>query len=427
MCEAPVETKAPPEFLGKSVESTTARASRWAVLLASPGAPIEDCIAVVDETTPASRVAVMERCRILMNVYEGDYHTDALAFDRLASDVAAGRERIFFWGDHGAIGKLRDDLGRAERQADLDPDLLALGTASLLDASEIFGEGVWELSRTGSTSATVAALAPNLAVLQALLCKEQGPDRPPLHTVFATPRNRISGPSLRGGAAIHRMHVRDLRSAFLGLAPWYVMQQGFLETLDYREMYRDPTGVSALIRLAPGPWVADKTDADYAASLLRLSFELDPNPPDEMRSSEIGFAIHEPRDQAGLMHQPLFISAGGSHAIQSLIGPASRLEPACIVARVPLIRGSDQAQRVLADEGFAFCAMEPPRPESSSPRWVGHWCRVRAGTPISPPYYLGYPARTRTSDVLMHLRRLVEAPGLGNVPQDATQRRVDQR
>jgi hypothetical protein len=424
MREAVRQTQAPPEFLGKALESTAGRASRWSALLTSVEAPIEDRIVVTDETTPASLVAVTERCRVLMSVYEGDYHTDAIELDRLAAKVAAGRERIFFWGDLAAIGKLREDIGRAKRETGIDPDLLALGTASLLDASEIFGEGVWELSRTGSTSASVAALEPNLAILQALLCSDQAADRPPLHTLFATPRNRVSGPSLRGGAAIHRMHVRDLRSAFLGLAPWYVMQQGFLEILDYRELHRDPTQVGVLVRQAPGPWFADETDADYAASLIRLSFELDPNTPDDINPCETGFAIHEPSDLAGAGHQPLFISAVGQHSIQSLLDAASRFDPACIVARVPLIRGNDRTQRALADAGFMFCAMEPPRPGTTPPRWIGHWCRPRSDTQIAPPYYLDYPARTRTSDVLMHLRRLVRILGHGDAAGVATESRT---
>jgi hypothetical protein len=416
---------APPVFLGKPLESTAARAERWRALLAPFARELPRAMLSAEVARADPAVAVRARLRVLLEVYDGDYHTDAHDVARLAEDVEQGREHIFFWGAPAAVAQLRRLLGGAALVGAPSEDAaLDLGTATLIDVSAIFGAGVLELTRTGSTSRSMGALAPNLTLLTDLFDQAPHAPQPLAHTVIATPRNRNSDAALRGGAAIQRMHARDLRSAFLGLAPWYEMQRGQIEVLDYRELYRDPSAVRRLIHAAAAPWLADPVDAAYARALIRLTFEDAPQGRDAAAAGPASFHIHGAPDAARARHQPLFIAPGGDLALERAIATAQRRDPACIVVRLPLSRASGAAQRALAAAGFLFSALEAPRPQAGARTWIGQWCHVRPGAKLAAPYYVGFAANGCAEDVLRRLRELI-----GGWSQGATaaQTRVSRR
>jgi hypothetical protein len=164
--------------------------------------------------------ALRTRAGVLAGVYRGGYGFPEYDLERSASRVADGRERIAFWGDAKAIGTVRRWIETDYAPSQDEAVCLPLGTATIMDISEDFSPRHIEMCRTGSLCRQVAAIGPILAELLAILEPSSGLSFARFPVVVALTRNCVSTATMLGGAAIHRMHVRHIRSSFWGVAPY---------------------------------------------------------------------------------------------------------------------------------------------------------------------------------------------------------------
>jgi hypothetical protein len=358
------------------------RAGRWRQLIAAQDFDPATQLIGAAEAAAAPHAAARLRLAVLLATYDGDYHTDAYAFDAIAERMSTGAERIVLWGDRQAIADARRQLSGSAAAGPTPP----LGTATVIDAAAELGPGYGEMCRTGSVSATVGAVAPILTEVLELI----GDGR--WHTLASVPRNRASAPGIRGGAAIHRLHARAIGSSFRGLAPWYVMQGGALEVLDFREIPMDDAVPDA------GPAVlADPDDAAYVDALLGGA------------AGEIGetaagaparWAQRSVAEGERAWANPRFVrpEPDGAHAsLEAALAAAETAPHSCVVVQLWLDEDT-AAQRELAGRGYVLGAVSP-----ATGRVSGLWSRPHAGLPLAPPHYLSRPARTPRAQALLEL------------------------
>ncbi len=404
-------TTAGVRVLGTRMEPASARNAAWHRLLAESDWQ-QECI-TPEEAASHPTLACRLRAVILNRTYSNDYHTDSVDIDRLARAVRQHRERILFWGDPGAIAVARDWFTRGESPGEATLQSLNFGTASTLDAGDAYGEGYAELSRTGSVCADVPASAPILAEVTQLLCGG-APNFRSRHTFVAVPRNRRSSTTIRGGSAIHRLHVRVIRSSFWGVAPWYVMQGGFIEMLDYRELYRDPEAIAALHSHIRELWFDCPDSAAYALSFIALNFGRD-------ACSTLTVSIAPPHGSATTGWKVSYLGPPNLRRFcPAIIRPADSdattfdalldeaLSAAAVAVYVPLEEpGPAAVQHSLRQRGFQLTAVIPSKPagEERTP-FTGVWSKTKPGIPWAEPYYLHMPAEGCEGAILNHLRSL---------------------
>ncbi|HKH47090.1 MAG TPA: hypothetical protein VKM72_20730 [Thermoanaerobaculia bacterium] len=391
------------------------RARRWRSLVEEHGFdPRRFCLAPA-ETRRAPRTAVRARLSTLLRTYAGDYHSDSYDVERLAAQVLSGTERILFWGEEESIAALRGWTRAGHEPTDAELDGLALGTATVLDVAHEFGEGHAEMCRTGSVCRSVPSTGPILWDVLALLGEEPGGAFAGCHTFLSVPRNRRTTPQIRGGAAIHRFHVHDLGSSFWGVAPWYVMQGGFLEVLDYRELYRSPAAAAAQWQGAE-LWLTAEPEAAFAAALLELNLcdaeapglrLLRPAPPRPAR-----WRVCAAASPALVRYQPGLVWPDAAGPFHSLHGAVRDLEArgcACVTVCLPLEDpGWATYQQRLGRAGFHLAGLLAPRQAAGERRPChGMWSRPRPGVSLAEPYYLA-AARPAPGEeaVLHHLSRI---------------------
>jgi hypothetical protein len=389
-------------FIFSSLTAAAERNRRWRGAIEAVGFDASSMMVGTAEAARAPRCAVAARQMILMRTYDGDYHTDVTDLCRLSDRVRAGTERIFFWGATKEI----EDLRRHFAADGGDPEAyrhLWLGTATLIEQSDIVGAPTWELSRTGSVSREISALAPNVHAIQ-----EHFRAEPECGKIFTTPRNRTGAPGAKSGVAIQRMHQREILSTFLGFAPWYVMQRGEIELLDYREILRDPLKLRRLPQPRATPGVFSPVELGFIDALLsglgraapaRLMLDAPCRPNAEIQS----WTLVESSNSEDQCFQPIFLRPANpeepaSGGIEDQLGTPAAGAAACFVVRAPLAGFTRALAHILRSSGFALCAIETPL--FCKPWWTAVWARPRQNAPIRAPYY------TEVSD-LDSMERLV--------------------
>jgi len=379
-------------------------------------------VAVVGELTPDLTIrfsdrAVATRAGILTRVYAGDYHTDSFDFQRLARRVRDAREFIWFWGQRAAI----DDWlsGRC------DAESCELGTVSVVDSSGEFGAGFGEICRSGSMSPV--ALKP-FAVKRVMdfVTGALPVFHDSFHTLMLVPRTRSPGQGIRGGKSVNTIHRKYIRSRFFGFAPWYVMQGGFLECLEYREVNRSIDDVVRGMAVSAVLHFAQEEDARFARSLFAMNF---PTHVDRLRftrsensgraaryvmSSEANESIREfnHRSFDWVRHAE---ARDGAVSLPHLEAGAHKVS--CTVVHLDLgDPDSVDAQQELHAQGYRLTCVRPPRAFSSSIQGgtfvgvsaQGSWAKPNPRWRIVEPHYtLRSAVDSEESNVLRHLTGLL--------------------
>ena len=396
-----------------------ARETRWRRLAAAQEFDPEAQMIGAGEAAATPEAAVRLRLAILLETYAGDYATAAFDVDAIAARIGAGGERIFFWGDPEAVAAARKLLrARGLRDGGAVP---RLGTATVIDASGELGPGHAEMCRTGSTCGSVAAAVPIALDLLELFDGAGGQPLGRAHTLASVPRNRPSSATVRGGAAIHRIHVRTLGSSFWGLAPWYRMQEGVLEVLDFREIYADPAAQLEAIRAMPPALLASAEDAELVALLLRLNLDESPMPaavlhverPADAPAPAGRWAVLPLAEGDLAAANPVFVHPhpeGAHRSLSAALAAAEALPHCCVVARLALDHARLAGQRDLAARGYQLGAVSPPKPGAGPRGMTGLWSRPDAALPLALPYYLTRrAARPVERELLGQLGRLAAA------------------
>jgi hypothetical protein len=381
-------------MIGQPFGSTATQRSRLRDRLASVAFdPQLNFIAPIEARTNP-QTAIRARLAILLATYHDDYHTDSFDIERLSRAVEHGDEAIAFWGEPTSINRLRYWLASrsfapsARQLAELE-----LGTATLLNVTAEMGAGHRELCRGGSVCHTISAIGPIISSLlrpQAIV--ESNED---FHTVVSVVRNRRSVPGIAGGAAVHRLHTRELQSSFWGFAPWYVMQGGVLELLDYREIYRDSDAVRTAVAATPGVHLVDYSEASFVTDLLELNLAgIAPSPPVVMstatqaRMSTWRLVDHPHGELVGYNHVTVLTVPAGGLPLKELLSLPSTCSAACVVARIPLSADHIHDQVELGKHGFSLTAVSPPKLVESESLFYGFWSRPRRDQKFVKPYYV---------------------------------------
>ncbi|BBA43886.1 MULTISPECIES: hypothetical protein [Burkholderia] len=363
------------------------------------------------------RHAVIARLNILTRVYAGEYHTDSHDIDRLAEKLRQYDEFIWFWGTVDAV----DSLIHAPQAAD-SADALPLGTVSVIDSRDDFGPGAGELCRSGSMS-DVGLLPFAVKRILDYVTGEHRALTSRFHTLCAVPRVRAATREIRGGKAVNTIHRKYIRSRFWGFAPWYVMQGGILECLEYREVSRRFADVRDGVIEHPRAHFSETGDAAFVASLLRL------NLPDVAFDTHVSCDAADDtvllrqrnrvpeslREYNHLAFSPLSGEMRGSLGLSLDDIEPRRLKCACTVAVVDLgDPGQVGLQRALARRGYRLMSIQPPRRtyigegdaiQRVSTAAIGYWVKPSGKHPVAPPYYSHMSSRNADEQqVLDHLR-----------------------
>jgi hypothetical protein len=402
---------APLRTIGTRIQSASARKAAWKEALLN--LDVERVCITPEEAWGNPTLACRLRAAILQRTYRNDYHTDTRDIPRLARAVREHKERVLFWGDPSAISEVRKWFANGAAPSDAELNALDFGTASTLNMEDVYGPGYAEFSRTGSMCSSIAAAGPILADIRHLL---QGDSEQftAQHTFVALPRNRRTTAEVRGGAAVHRLHVRLIASAFWGLAPWYLMQGGVIEVLDYREIYRDPDLIADLNSRPGEIWVDSDDSAAFIGNLLALNFG------EEVRSAMIprmagkgsGAVTSWQLCHTGPPHLQSFCPAiirpadTGSTELATLIGQAS--DAAATAVFVPLDQqGRASVQHWLSCNGFQLSAIVPAKPAAGGRSPVlAMWCRPKPGISCAEPYYFSHRTSGIEQEILKHLRSI---------------------
>ncbi|MBQ0933554.1 hypothetical protein KAK07_24715 [Ideonella sp. 4Y16] len=360
----------------------------------------------------------MTRLGILRRVYAGEYFTDSFDIARLAQRVKESREFIWFWGRSAIVEAWCNGIPDTPSSCDM-------GTVSVIDSSEEFGPGMGEICRSGSMSAV--HLKP-YAVKRIIdfLSKKIPALHEAFHTLLLVPRVRAAGDGIRGGKSVNTIHRKYIRSRFWGFAPWYVMQGGFLECLEYREVNRDRDDLLRGLLAFPTIHLLDADDRRFVESLFMLNlpqhakalgFEVPlPSVGTEARFElvcQAGEAIRQYNHRAFSVASRLDGSTG--FTLDQL--EASIAETSCTVVHLDISRpDSLEAQRALIERGYRLTCVRPPRAfigEASTPSGgmpcYGSWAKPNLRWQIAAPHYaLRDTTQEYEQEVVLHLRRMLD-------------------
>ena len=397
--------------LGTRIQRTSAREAAWQLAIRRDNV-ISFCI-TPEDTARNAELACRLRATILQRTYNNDYHTDTTDIQRLAQTVREGRERILFWGEPEAIRNVREWFATQANPDTAQLEALDFGTASTLDMEGIYGSGYAELSRTGSVCRSITASGPILAELWRML-RGGAEQFQTQHSFVALPRNRRTTREVRGGAAVHRMHVRMIGSAFWGIAPWYVMQGGVMEVLDFREVYRSPELIVDLHRNVRELWFESREGEAYVGNLLALNFGEEaraaatPRLADKRTKLVSGWQVSYIGPENLRPFGPAIIrpcNADGDD-LDAVVDQASRA--ATIAVFVPLEQPERASvQHWLARVGFQLTGIIPSKPsERSRTPLIGVWSRSRPELLWVEPQYLRYQVDGIERDVIGYLSLL---------------------
>ncbi len=405
-------------LLGETIWGVEKREKHWSFLSDRSSFVLAENLLGGEETRLAPKATLLLRISVLLRTYQGDYHTDAFDLDRLSETIRSGVERIFFWGTAAAIQEAKTMLASSELELEkiLEDHQLLLGTATLIDYSPKQNLQWVELTRTGSVARSVASTIANIQELRQLFASYPRDNQ----VIFSTPRNRKSTAQIRGGAAIHRQHVRELNSAFWGWAPWYIMQGGFLEVLDYREIYQKPQCFFTWLTQQSPLYFHSASAADLAAQLFRLNI-----PADQARP-ECRLKMGAPTPLKGkwqstpvkskslIPFNPIFIRPSmlpdTGESLEHWLPYATTEGYACTLVELDLEQEETvSVQAYLEEQGFSFVCLRfyPSPTDFTSFKLKGQWARLKPDQTLAQPYYLDAKGfHTEEQTLLAQLQQL---------------------
>lgn len=362
--------------------------------------------------------AVQARLRILQRVYRGEYFTDSHDVPRLADQVRREREFIWFWGKPESIAGLLSPI------KDVHPSEMQLGTVSVIDSSNEFGDGFGEICRSGSMS-SVSILPYAIKRILDYLKGAIPTLTSSFHTLVLVPRVRPASGSISGGKSVNTLHRKYIRSRFWGFAPWYVMQGGFLECLEYREVNRSTRDLAAGITAFPYVHIGTQQEADFVQALFSLNF---PDMPVRVIVTEK--AGKQSPSRFKQKSAPPFALLPYNHVTFEVLMDTSseqaltleQLEPirsgqACTVVNVDLSnQRSVPLQNQLRQAGYRLTCIRPARIIESNTECdkgkkfctYGSWAKPNPRLILAEPFYIGERVGSATEKIILrYLQSLV--------------------
>ncbi|HVV69159.1 MAG TPA: hypothetical protein VG895_00315 [Patescibacteria group bacterium] len=381
------------------------------------------------ESKSAALQALDVRLNILKSVYQNDYHTDCFDYQRLAQRIHEDDEHIWFWGDQIEITKLRNYF--KEKNAFILP---LLGTVTAISAFDEFSLGTAELCRAGSSARNFKGSPAIIYRVLQFLTKAETYLYDRYHTFILVPRTRFSTENVRGGEAVKKIHTEFIRSRFWGYAPWYVMQGGMLEFLEFREINRDTNDVVKAI-MQEIPWyIANLAEADYVKTLCLLNFQYAPTIITSAKPPKINFHKVSASMQAStdtklraFNHETLICHSDNNQdlpkssisSFDTLFSLLLENDSACKVVRLNLLDHSHLSiQEFLYEHGFRLLNISPPKLS-----WVihngqkkiieqppyGFWSMPSKNFPLAPPYYINNKTIDNLElNILNYIKNIIE-------------------
>lgn len=372
--------------------------------------------------------AMKARLSILKSVYHNDYHTDSFEVDRIIERIQRGNELIWFWGSKKEVDKLLSYFYSDKNN--LLPNF-ALGTVTAINVGEEFGKGAAELCRSGSTDFFITGKPPIIHRTLGYLLNNETDLHNQYHTLCLVPRTRKSEIGIRGGEAVKIIHTKFLRSRFWGYAPWYVMQGGVLEMLEYREINRDVKDVIKAIKSDELWYVVNSEEAEYVKALCLINFNISPEISGdifEIDSKNVMGSLLSVKDKSikAFNHETIICDSNVNPItnfkqliFKELLSNLMENVCSCKVIRLNLLNKTHTAiQRDIRKLGFKLTMISPPKRSwcidgngLSSEVYIppyGFWCLPNKALTIAPPYYINFSVVGKLeSDILSYLKKIL--------------------
>lgn len=337
------------------------------------------------------RSSAVVRNYILTQAYCNDYHTDATDLDGASTAIMSEQDQVVFWGNHEDIHQLNLYLTN-NLVAEEELTKLRLGTVSLYLHDTFDSNGCLEIGRTGSTCKQLDSMLPTAWLLQNLCYGNELPSQP-YWKILATPRNRKTSKNIRGGAAIHRIHSRILKSTFWGLAPWYIMQGGYLELLDYREIYLQEDIIKKLEETAV--FLYSNTSSTLLLELStynKVNFKINQLTFTKAAIQPL-YVLHGSNNLSLQAFNPCFINLSHNDnglTLTKAIDSELSLTSASSIVALPLVQDSISQQEILEKNGFVLTAISIRKIKFDNLQPVGLWSRINSDIILALPYYFDF-------------------------------------
>ncbi len=434
--------------IGEQLGSRAQRDARWRQRLATLECDPDLHLIDWPESQRTPILALQLRLSLLRRKFDVTAGAALTDWPALAPRLAGGDERICFWGSAETIAAVRAWLASGSLPPPGELRGLELGTLTYV--CEQHGQAkILIADHLASTTSAVPSLAVGMLTCNALFEEGAAAMRTEL-------RNRRPGGRAPSGIAGHIGSVREIGTSYWGVVPWYV-GWGAQEMLDYCELPARPELTRRLIREAGDLLIADPTEREFAAALIKLNlgeqrdaqYIRRPQDAGRMRGADRAQATghaqdagrtqnaHCPQD-AGRKYEPstsaaigctrwelhipspllmswqrlvLRPSAEGQYADLGAALSAAFGMPRAIVLTAEIPLGDPafmDAQRELTDAGFLLSALAPPIAcEGERLGFVGLWSWVGSGLPIAAPYYLASRLlNDREREVVSHVERI---------------------
>lgn len=350
------------------------------------------------------------RLSILKKVYKGDYFTDSYDISRIVKRIQDGDEQIWFWGSSHEIENLNSYFHSGLNCIAHD---FSLGSVTAINVENEFGQGVAELCRSGSTDFIITGRPPIIYRTLGYLLSDEKDLHNKYHTLCLVPRTRKSETNIRGGEAVKTIHTKYLQSRFWGYAPWYVMQGGVLEMLEYREINRDVQDVISAIKSNKVWYISNSDEAQFVRNLCRINFNIFPeiiNAPISYESKDIMGILLSVNDEniKEFNHETIICASKEvvtnnhkQYPFKKLLFNLLKSQCSCKVIRLNLTNMHHCAiQEEIRKLGFKLTMISPPKNSwfidgSGQKQTVeippyGFWCLPNPALTIALPYYINF-------------------------------------
>ena len=393
-------------ILGYPLRGAADRAQRWDERLRLLPFDTEANFVGWQETRRRPALALRLRLSLLVRRFEVALSDELTDWRRLSPKVAAGRERIYFWGSDETVARVRSWFAGGHAPGDAELADLELGTTTYV-LEEHGAARVAVADHAASCTTAVPSIGVAFVTCDELFREGIGSMRTEI-------RNRRPAPGVAGGVASHILAVRELQFSYWGVVPWLIEWDAH-ETLGYFELPADPDRTRRLIAETPGISIADPDERAFADALVALNLDEDRLIPDGPagESRPLRWEVSWPGPLLMPWKRAVIRPTrrrDGASLDAALAAVAATPRTACTTVEIPIEDPAFvAAQRQLVASGFQLSAIAPPVHTDGGGRlgFTGLWSRVTSGLPIAAPFYLeSNLSSNRESEVVGHVRRL---------------------
>lgn len=314
---------------------------------------------------------------MLLGCYGKNYPGQSIEVEANLSHIHDGTQKSVLW----ALNKEEWLSGK-------------VGTSSMVDAAEEFGEGFAEMGKSGSLG-TKGAKAGYIRFLREW--REENPDLKCFDALLTTVRNcgsrsDMDSKEIKSGVGIRVIFLKYLQFEQWGVAPWYLMpsaEGGSYEVLDLLTKFRSPSDVQRSLDLYPVHF-RNSEDLQFFQQCLALNNYYRPVGTGSEKSDilESSWKILSGGSRQELNPLKIVPSKQGL-PFEDAYSRIEEIDAASKVIYLPLTAQALPYQDILNHEGWTLTAFIPGKTAgTSSVPFSGMWMKLSSQQPLVTPAYL---------------------------------------